>query len=992
MVNGLFSNILNFAIVTPPSITSLNPTFGPVGTSVTITGTNFGAPQGTSTVTFNGTTATPTSWNDPSIVVPVPAGAATGNVVVTVGGQASNGVLFTVPAAPTLIKLVQHTSKDAGTTSSSSLAFPVSNTFGNWIGVVIRAGHSGQIFTVRDTLGNTYRQAVLFNQTLDTPNGDTFAIFYAENIAGGTNSVTVSDSISNNTLRFAILEYSGVAAANSLDGTAAAQGSGASAGSGNATTTASGDLVLGAVMTGSGVTFTAGSGFTIEERVPAAPNTKLVAEDQIQGTAGSVAANASLSASNSWGAAVAAFKAAGGGSVAPTITNLNPSSGPIGSPVTITGTTVGMPQGSSTVTFGGIGAGSATNWTTTSISVPVPATLSMGSATVIATVNSVPSNGVAFTVTPPPISVSVTPVRGGVTVTQPLSLTAMVQNDTSNAGVSWSASGGTLSGQTSSAATFTASGPGVFTITATSKADVTKSASATIGVTDLAGVNTWRNDASRSGVNSQEYALTVQNVTSATFGKLFSCPVDGWVFAQPLWVPNVTIGGTRHNVVFVATENDSLYAFDADGPGCKSVWSTANVKLIPGGEVVAPFADVENDNALGPVVGITGTPVIDPSSQTIFLVAMTEVSGTSNVIQRLHAIDITTGLERPGSPQVISASITGVTGYDNSGGTITFAPKFQKQRPALLLLNGVIYISWAGFLDTDFYHGWLIGYDATTLSQVTVFNDTPDGGRGGIWMSGGGPAADAQGNIYLLTGDGDFNANAGGRNYGDTFLKLGTTGGLSVSDWFTPFDQSNLAANDLDLGGGGAVILLDQPNGAFPHLVLGGGKAGTLYVVNRDSLGQFNVANDSQIVQSFTLGSNGIYSAPLFWQNTLYAAASGSPLGAYLFSSATGQFQTSPSLASSQTFGHPGTTPSLSVAGTSNAILWAIRRSTATAPAVLHAFDPANIHNALWDSSQAAGGRDQAGVAVKFTVPTVANGKVYIGTQTELDVYGLFPN
>jgi hypothetical protein len=406
-----------------------------------------------------------------------------------------------------------------------------------------------------------------------------------------------------------------------------------------------------------------------------------------------------------------------------------------------------------------------------------------------------------------------------------------------------------------------------------------------------------------------------------------------------------------------------------------------------------PFADLQNDNALGPIVGVTGTPVIDLTSQTIYLVALTEVSGTSNVIQRLHAIDITTGHERTGSPQIISASINNASGYDNSGGVITFAPNFQKQRPALLLLNGVIYISWAGFLDTDFYHGWVIGYDATTLGQVTVFNDTPDGGRGGIWMSGGGPAADAQGDIYLLTGNGDFNANStGGRNYGDTFLKLGTSGGLSVADWFTPHDQSNMANNDLDLGGGGAVILFDQPGGPFPHLVLGGSKGGMLYVVNRDGLGTFNSTNDSQIVQSFVLGSNGIYSAPLFWQNTLYAAGSGSALGAYPFSPATDQFQTSPSVVSSQIFSHPGTTPSLSANGTSNAILWVIRRPSATSAAVLHAFDPGNIHTALWDSSQATGNRDQAGVAVKFTVPTVANGKVYIGTMTELDVYGLLPN
>jgi len=887
---------------------------------------------------------------------------------------------------------MQHASKDAGATNSSSLAFPGSNTSGNWIGVVIRAGHSGQVFTVSDTLGNIYRQAVLFNQTLDTPNGDTLAIFYAENITGGANTVTVSDSIANNTLRFALLEYSGLAASNSLDVTAAAQGSGTLASSGNATTTAAGDLLLGALMTGSGQTYVAGSGFVVEERVPAAPNTKLMVEDRIQATAGGAAATATLSTNASWGSAVAAFRSASAAvRPPPNITSLIPASGPVGTSVTIAGTNFGAPQGNSTVTFNGIVV-TPGSWSTTGISVLVPTALATGNATVIVTVNNGASNGATFTVTAPPaISVTVMPVRGGVTVTQPMSLSAPVQNDSSNAGVSWTASGGTLSNATNLSATFMATSPGVYTITGTSKADVTKSASAVIGVTDLSGVRTWRNDNSRSGVNSQEYALTPQNVSTSTFGKLFSCAVDGQVFAQPLWVANVSAGGTQHNVVFVATENDSLYAFDADGPGCKPVWSKASVSLIPGGEVIVPFADLQNDNALGPVVGITGTPVIDPVSQTIYLVALTEDS-SRHVIQRLHAIDITTGLERSGSPQVISASVTGAAGYDNSNGTISFAPNFEKQRPALLLLNGVVYISWAGFLDTDFYHGWLIGYDATTLAQVTVFNDTIDGGRGGIWMSGGGPAADSQGNIYLLTGNGDFNANTGGRNYGDTFLKLGTTGGLSVSDWFTPFDQANLAANDLDLGGGGAVILLDQPSGPVPHVILGGGKAGTLYVVNRDSLGRFNSVNDSQIVQHFTLGSNGIYSAPLFWQNALFAAASGSPLNAYPFSPSTGQFQTSPSVVSSQTFGHPGTTPSLSAVGTSNALLWTIRRSSATTPAVLHAFDPNNIHTALWDSSLAPNNRDAAGVAVKFTVPTVANGKVYIGTQTELDVYGLLPN
>src|SRR5207237_1316305 len=233
-----------------------------------------------------------------------------------------------------------------------------------------------------------------------------------------------------------------------------------------------------------------------------------------------------------------------------------------------------------------------------------------------------------------------------------------------------------------------------------------------------------------------------------------------------------------------------------------------------------------------------------------------------------------------------------------------------------------------------------------------------------------------------------FNANTtGGRNYGDSFVKLGTTGGLSVVDWFTPFDQSSLASADLDLGGGGAVLLVDQPSGPFPHLIVGGGKAGTLYVVNRDTLGHFNSSNNSQIVQSFVLGSNGIFSTPLFWQNTLYGAAVNGPLSAFSFSTTTDQFQVSPSSVSAQSYGGPGATPVLSATGTSNGIVWAIQRISSTSPAVLHAYDPANLHNELWNSSLAPNNRDKAGFVVRFPVPMVANGKVYVGTQTELDVY-----
>jgi hypothetical protein len=578
---------------------------------------------------------------------------------------------------------------------------------------------------------------------------------------------------------------------------------------------------------------------------------------------------------------------------------------------------------------------------------------------------------------------------GGVTVTQPLQLTASVANDSSNSGVTWSSSGGILTNRTASSATFKATTAGAYSITATSKADATRRAVATIGVTDLVGVTTWRNDRSHSGVNSQEYALTGHSVASSNFGKLFSCPVDGWVFAQPLWMANLQIGGVRHNVVFVATENDSLYAFDADGPGCKPVWSSPSVSLIPGDEKIAPLDDLEYDSiSLGPATGITGTPVINPSSKTLYLVAVTENKATGAILQRLHAIDIATGRERPNSPVVIAASVKG-KGYGNTNGTVDFAAKMQKQRAALLLLNGVVYVCWGSYFDKDPYHGWVIGYSASNLAQVSVFNDTIDGGRGGIWMSGANPAADSQGNIYLLSGNGEFNADkTSGRNYGDTFLKLGTSGRLSVSDWFTPFDQKNLAEQDLDLGGGGAVLLPDQVQGPFPHLVLASAKSGMLYVLNRDHLGHYNSSGNSQIVQSFMVDNNGIYSTPLFWQNTLYVVANQGPVRAFHFSTVTDQFEISPFAQSSQPYYYPGATPVLSAAGTKNAILWVIDPAK---PGVLHAYDALNPSKEFWNSSQASNKRDEAGRGLKFTVPTVANGKVYIGTKTELDVYGLLP-
>jgi hypothetical protein len=451
-VGGVSSNGQTFTVssaMPTPTITSIAPSSGPVGTTVTISGANFGASRGASTVTFNGIAATPASWSATSINVPVPGGATTGPVVVTVGGVASNGVGFTVSASqPTTPTLVQHVSKDAGNTTSSTLAFAAGNTAGNWIAVVIRAAGSGQVFTVTDTRGNTYRKAVQFNETVD---GTTLGLFYAENIAAGPNTVTVADTINGRPLRFAILEYAGIATANSLDVTATAQGTSSAPGTPSATTTANGDLVIGILSTANSATITAGSGYTIQERVPASPNTKLAVEDRIQATAGPVSANGTLGSPDVWAAAMAAFRAAGGGSPpppAPTITSVAPSSGPAGTMVTISGTNFGASQGTSTVTFNGTTA-APTSWSATSISVPVPGGATTGP--VIVRVGGVSSNGQTFTVsstTPAPTITGLSPSSGPVGTTVTISGTNFGStqgtstvrfNGTTAAPTSWSA-------------------------------------------------------------------------------------------------------------------------------------------------------------------------------------------------------------------------------------------------------------------------------------------------------------------------------------------------------------------------------------------------------------------------------------------------------------------------------------------------------------------------------------------------------------------------
>jgi hypothetical protein len=619
----------------------------------------------------------------------------------------------------------------------------------------------------------------------------------------------------------------------------------------------------------------------------------------------------------------------------------------------------------------------------------------------------------------PQIVVTLSPKRGGLTVGQTLSLTGTVTNDSQNHGVTWSATGGSFSPTASaSGAATTYSAPataGVYTLTATSVSDVTKSASATIGVTDLAGVFTYHNNLSRDGSNPSEYALTPSNVTSATFGKLFSCTVDGAIYAQPLWVANLAINGAKRNVVIVATQHASLYTFDADTntTPCTALWRVSLIDSAHGGsnsETSVPSGTSGNLVGIGtgditPEVGVTGTPVIDPSTDTVYVVSKSVIASGPSFFQRLHAIDLTTGNEKSGSPVTIAGTYSG-TG--DGGTTVTFDARQQNQRPGLALINGIVYIAWASHEDNPPYFGWVMGYNASNLTQASVLNVTPNVHYGGIWMGGGAPAADSSNNLYLITGNGTFDAtNTSGptNDYGDSFLKL--TSSLSVSQYFTPSDQAIDDSIDQDFGAGGATILVDQPSGPVQHLVIGGGKDGYLYLLNRDAMGGLG---DSKAWQRLNFG-NEIFATGAFWNNTFYMAGAGGHLQAFSFNTSTGKFNALGVSQSSVGYGFPGSSPSISSSGTTNGIVWALdngnyctNQSRGCGPAVLHVYDGTTLATELWNSTQGTG--NSAGNAVKFTVPTVANGKVYAGTRGnntggstssttvpgELDVYGLLPN
>jgi fibronectin type 3 domain-containing protein len=559
--------------------------------------------------------------------------------------------------------------------------------------------------------------------------------------------------------------------------------------------------------------------------------------------------------------------------------------------------------------------------------------------------------------------------------------------------VTWSVDG--VAGGSSAVGTITSGGvytapstAGTHTITASASGG--QSGSATAYSTNYAGTFTFHNDNLRTGQNLNETVLTPNNVNTSSFGKQFTRPLDGQAIASPLYVENVTVPAQgAHNVVYVATEHDSVYAYDADGRSTTPLWKDSFIN--PPSVTTVPANDTGECCDIQPEIGITSTPVIDPTTNTMYVVAKTKEG--SSYVQRLHALDITTGAEKFGGPVVIQGSVPG-TGAGSAGGQVPFDPLHENQRTGLLLLNGVVYFGFASHGDVQPYHGWIFGYNATTLQRTLIFNVTPNQEGAGVWMSGAGLAADSTGSMYYITGDGEFDGNTGGPDWGDSYVKMSPAG--VVQDYFTPFNQDALNQGNHDLGSGGALLLPDQP-GAHPHEMVSSGKDGTIYLVDRDNMGHYNTTTNNIVQTLPNIFPNGTpepgnFSAPVYWNGYVFFGPLADTVQAFKLTN--GLLSTSATYKSSMTFPDRGAALAVSANGSSNGILWALQRNGTTNPAVLFAFDPTNSGNGvlkeLWDSSQ-AGTRDTMDIAAKFTIPLIANGKVFVTGQTQLTAYGLLP-
>jgi hypothetical protein len=591
------------------------------------------------------------------------------------------------------------------------------------------------------------------------------------------------------------------------------------------------------------------------------------------------------------------------------------------------------------------------------------------------------------------ITITTQPVSQSVTIGQSATFSVAATSGTLPLTYQWQKNGANIASANSSSymtpATTFLDGGEKFTVVVTNATGNVTSSAATLTVNPSTAIDvaTYHNDSGRTGQNTNEIVLTHTNVNSTTFGKFRFFAVDGLVDAQPLYLSNVAIPGKgTHDVLYVVTEKDNVYAFDATTGDV--LW---HASALLAGET---FSDNHNCSQVTPNIGITSTPVIDRThgpDGAIYLVAMSKDS-SGNYHQRLHALDVTTGAELFGGPTTIQATYPG-TGPNSTGANVVFAPGQYKERAGLLLLNGTIYTAWASHCDFNPYNGWVMGFDASTLAMTSVLNVTPNGTEGAIWMSGAGLAADSTGNIYFLDGNGAFESSLDARgfpsqsDFGNGFLKLSTTGGLAVADYFEMSNQSNENSTDEDLGSGGALVMPDltDTGGAVHHLAIGAGKDTNIYVVNRDSMGKFSPAGNNAYQEIGGAVSGGIYSMPVYFNNTIYFGPVGNSIMA--FGIANALLSTTLTSQTGTSFSYPGATPGISANGTANAILWAVENSGGAG--VLHAYDAANLATELYNSNQ-AGTRDHF-ADNKFITPTIANGKVYVGTPTGVIVFGPLP-
>jgi hypothetical protein len=636
----------------------------------------------------------------------------------------------------------------------------------------------------------------------------------------------------------------------------------------------------------------------------------------------------------------------------------------------------------------------------TSASYTTPATVSGNNGATFAVivtnpVTSVTSNAATLTVTPAsaPPSITAQPVSQTVTVGQTATF-SVVATGTAPLTYQWQMNNANISGATSASyttpATVSGNNGATFAVIVTNPVTSITSNSATLTVNLVSSpgtdVTTYHNDIARTGQNTTETVLTQANVNSTTFGLLRNLSVDGLVDGEPLYLSQLSIGGAAHNVVFIVTEHDSVFAFDSDTGAL--LWQ---VSLLGTGEATS---DDRGCSQVEPEIGITSTPVIDRTAGAngiLYAVAMSKNGST--YFQRLHALDITTGAEVEGGPVTVQATYPG-TGDNSSGGLVVFDPKQYKERAALLLLNGVVYTSWASHCDDAPYTAWIMGYNQTTLAQTTILDLTPNGNEGSIWQSGGGLAADPQGYIYALIANGTFDTTltASGfpsqQDYGNGYVKISTAGGtLQVADYFNMATTVTESGKDQDLGSGGAMVLPDLPYGTAStlNLAIGAGKDGNLYLVNRNNMGKWNATTNNVYQELAGAVPNGVWGVPAYFNSTVYYCDQGSTLKS--FSIANGMLSTSP-VHTGASFTYPGVLPSVSANGTSNGIVWAIEN---TSPAVLHAFAANNLTQELYNSNQAANNRDEFGNGNKFITPMIADGKVFAATPNSVAVFGLLP-